>query len=91
MIKKGLAVFQNSLFVMVPLDASFRKCCFLAFLKDTLKAFDDFKDKQQKCIKQYFLICKSMYILKVYSIDYKLRQNPNVKKMSFGQNKRYKK
>ena len=32
-----------------------------------------------------------MYILKVYSIDYKLRQNPNVKKMSFGQNKRYKK
>ena len=35
-------------------------------LKNMLKAFDDYKNKQKKCIS--FLICKSMYILKVYSI-----------------------
>ena len=35
------------------------------FIKDTLKVFDDFKIKQQKCVKKCFLICKSMYILKV--------------------------
>ena len=33
-----------------------------------------------------FLICKSMYILKVYSIHDTLRWNTNVKKISFGQN-----
>ena len=38
-----------------------------------------------------FLICKSMYILKVYSIHCILRQNTTLKKISFGQNKRYKK
>ena len=32
--------------------------------KDTLKAIDDFKNKQQNCMKQCFLIFKSMYILK---------------------------
>ena len=32
-----------------------------------------------------------MYILKVYSIHYTMRYNINVKKNSFGQNKRYKK
>ena len=31
-------------------------------LQDTLNTFDDFKTKQQKCMKQYFLICKSLYI-----------------------------
>ena len=30
-----------------------------------MKAFDDFRNKQQKCMKKYFLICKTMYILKV--------------------------
>ena len=29
--------------------------------KDTLKAFNDFRSKQQKRMRQYFLICKSMY------------------------------
>ena len=38
--------------------------------KDILKDFDDFKNKQQKCMKEYFLICKCMYILKVYLIHY---------------------
>ena len=37
-----------------------------------------FKNKQQKCMKKYFLICKSIYILKVYSIHYTLRYNRNV-------------
>ena len=37
-----------------------------------------------------FLTWKSIHILKVYSIHYKLRQNTNVKKTSFGQNKHYK-
>ena len=41
--------------------------------KDILKAFDDFKFKQEKCMKYCFLICKSMYILKVYSMNYTLR------------------
>ena len=41
--------------------------------KDTLKAFDNFKNKQKQCVKYYFLICKSMYILKEYSIHYTMR------------------
>ena len=41
-------------------------------LKDILKAFDDFKNKQ-KTMKQCFLICESMYILKVFSIHYTVR------------------
>ena len=53
--------------------------------KDTLEASDDFKNKQQKCMKQCFLICKSMYILKVYSIHNTLRGNTNIKKISFEQ------
>ena len=47
----------------------FDEMCF----KDTLKAFDDFRNKQQKCMKYYSLIRRSMYILKVYSIHYTLR------------------
>ena len=42
-------------------------------LKDTLKAFDKFKNKQKKCMKSCFLICKSIHILRVYSIHYTLR------------------
>ena len=56
--------------------------------KDTLKAFDDFKIKQQKFIKKCFLSGKCMYILKVYSIRYSLKQNT---KIPFDQNKPYKK
>ena len=41
-------------------------------LKDTLKAFNDFKNKPQKCMK-CFLMYRSMYILKVYSVHYTLR------------------
>ena len=59
-------------------------------LKDTLKAFDDFK-ATKVYYEVMFLICKSTYILKVYLIHYTLRKNPNIKKFSFGQNKRYKK
>ena len=45
----------------------------------------------KKVCEVIFYKSKSMYILKVYSIHYTLRQNTNVKKISFGQNKRYKK
>ena len=37
-------------------------------VKGTLKAFEDFENRQKKCIKLCFLICNNMYILKVYSI-----------------------
>ena len=37
-------------------------------LKDTLNAFDNFKNKQKSVWSNVFLIYKSMYILKVYSI-----------------------
>ena len=40
-------------------------------------------------MKQCFLIRKTMHILKVYSMQYTLRLN-YCKKISFGQNKRYK-
>ena len=56
--------------------------------KNTLKAFDDFRLKQQKFMKKCFLTCKCMYILKVYSIRYTLKQNT---KIPFDQNKSYKK
>ena len=42
-------------------------------IKDTLKAFGDFKNKQKTVWLNFFLICKSMVILKVYSIHYTLR------------------
>lgn len=45
----------------------------LIYLKSTLNASNDFKNKQQKCMKYYFfLIIKSMYIMKIYSIHYTL-------------------
>ena len=44
----------------------------------------------KKVYEVMFLICKSMYILEVCSTHYTLRQNANVKNISFGQNKRYK-
>ena len=39
---------------------------FLNKLKDTLKASDDFKNKQKSVWNNVFLICKSIYIMKVY-------------------------
>ena len=43
-------------------------------LKDTMKAVDDFENKpKKKCMKLCFWICKSVYILKVYSMHYTLR------------------
>ena len=51
----------------------------------TLKAFDDFKNKQKSVSSNVFLICKSMYNRKMHLIDYTFLKN------SFGQNKRYKK
>ena len=45
--------------------------------KDTVKAFDDFKNKQTS-----FLICKSIYILKFFLIHYTLDKTPMLKKFS---------
>ena len=50
-------------------------------LKNTLKTFDDFKKKQQKCMEECLLICKSIYLLKIYLIHYILQKNANVKKI----------
>ena len=44
-----------------------------SIVKNTLKAFDGFKNKQQNCMKYCFLLCKSIYFLKVYSVHYTLR------------------
>ena len=41
-------------------------------IKVTLKTFGDFKKKQLKCMKKCFLIGKSIYLSKVYSIYYTL-------------------
>ena len=58
------------------------------FLKDTLKVSDDYKNKQLKCNEvMIFLICKSICILKLYSIHFILRKKSNAKKLSFVQNK----
>ena len=37
--------------------------------KDKLKAFNDFKNMQKSVWSNFFLICKSMFILKVYSMQ----------------------
>ena len=49
-------------------------------VKDTLKTLNYSENKQQKCEKLCFLICKSTYIRKVYSLHYTLRWNTYVKK-----------
>ena len=59
------------MFLLCKINFSFK-------LKDTLKAFDDFKTKQQKCMKYCFLTCESMNIPKVCSIHYTSRKNTNV-------------
>ena len=42
-------------------------------IKGTLKAFDDLNEKSEKVYEVMFLICKRIYILKVYSTHYTLR------------------
>ena len=43
-------------------------------IKDTLKAFEDFKNKKKVYeVMLVLLICKGMYVLKVYSMHYTLR------------------
>ena len=58
------------------------------WFQDALKAFYNFKTKFDMW---KYMICKSIYILKVNSIHYTLRKNTIVKSISFGQDKRYKK
>ena len=59
-----------------PLHLSF---CKSKLITDTLKAFDDFKSKQKSVWNNVFLICKSIYIWKDYSIYYTLRQKQMLK------------
>ena len=54
------------------------------WLKDTPKAFDDLKNKQKKSMKLLSSICKSMYILKVYSIHYELKHKIHLSKSACG-------
>ena len=70
-------VYHNVGYLYIAASTS---CWRMVYFKDTLKAFDDFKNKQKSFMKWYFLICKTMSILKVYSIHYILRYNTNVKK-----------
>ena len=71
-------VFSSTLFLLgvwITCVILWTISCLLHF-KDTLKAFDYFRKKQQKCMKKCFSICKkSIYILKVYSIHYTLKWN----------------
>ena len=55
--------------------------------KDTLKAFDDFKNKQQKSMKRCFLIYKRLFWK---FIQYTISWDKTIK-IYFVQNKRYKK
>ena len=55
---KALQIIRNSILAQ----------SFCSKLGISLKAFNDFKNKQQKCMKYYFLIWKSTYILRVYSV-----------------------
>ena len=71
--------------------SSQRKVKTYSCFKDTLKAFDELKNKQKSVWSNAFYKRKSMHILKVYSIHHILRWNTNVKKKFFWQNKRYKK
>ena len=47
---------------------------------DTLKALDDFKNKQQLYMKKWFLTCKSIYILKACSVNLGLDKTQALKK-----------
>ena len=43
-------------------------------IKDTLKTFDDFKNKRKSVQSNvFYYVAKSIYILKGYSIQYTLR------------------
>ena len=57
-------------------------------LKDTLKAFKDFKNKKKKVCKVMFLICKSMFWK---CIEYTIHWDKPHKKISFGENQRHEK
>ena len=69
------------------------RCLFPAsILKDTLKAFVDFKNKQQSVWSNFFWYVKVSILWKCIQCTINsLRQNTNIKKIPFGQNKWYKK
>ena len=79
--------------MMTRYDSFFSVAFYSLFLKDTLKALDNFRNKKQNFLKWCFLIYKSIfcYILKMYSIYYRLRSNANCIEIPYGQNKRFKK
>ena len=45
--------------------------------EDTLKAFYDFKITQ-KIVWSKFLVCKCIYILKIYSVHYTLKHRDKI-------------
>ena len=42
----------------------------MQIILEDFKAYDDFKNKQKRARTDVFFICKSIYILKVYLIEY---------------------
>ena len=66
----------------------------MQIILEDFKAYDDFKNKQKRARTDVFFICKSIYILKVYLIEYINIEHWDkaqiFKKISFEQNKRYK-
>ena len=60
-------------------------------LKDTLKAFDDFKNKQKSVWSNVFRYVKVCIIWKCVQYTIHWDKIQMLKKISFGQNKRYKK
>ena len=49
------------------------KIFLLSWVKDSLKAFDDFKNKEKSVWSNFVLMCQSMYIMKVNSVHCILR------------------
>ena len=96
-IKANYIAVLNTFFFLTPvLIHTFQNMStiLLPRIKDTLNAFDDFKNKQQKCMKKCFLICKDIYIYMSWKfLQYVIHcvKTQILKKNYFGKNKRCKK
>ena len=84
-------IFALFLLLFVLCDVELRVSFLYILLRIHLKFSTILKTSNASVWSNAFLLCKSMYILKAYSIHYTLRQKVNVKKISFGQKKQCKK
>ena len=69
----------------------FRSMFCNAVFKDTLKAFNDFKNKQKNVWSNVFWYVKACIFWKCIQYTIHWDKTQMIKKISFGQNKRYKK